>query len=251
MNTLVRRGPLVVLRERLQAWVESRRAAAPLPVRTHVDAAGSAPTTLLAFDRTLVLVALALVFGGLVMVYSSSIALPDSRKFADYAPTHFLMRHALAIAIGSVAALAVVQLPIAFWEKHAPRIFVLALVLLVLVLLPFVGVVVNKSRRWIPLGFMMFQPAELAKLAVAMYAASYMVRRMDARERFFRAVWPMAVVANSPSSTASSTALMLTSCATFQLLGVKVSCAGSAVTWPPPSTVTTTSAPGATVSRTL
>ncbi len=193
MNTLVRRGPLVVLRERLQAWVESRRAAAPLPVRTHVDAAGSAPTTLLAFDRTLVLVALALVFGGLVMVYSSSIALPDSRKFADYAPTHFLMRHALAIAIGSVAALAVVQLPIAFWEKHAPRIFVLALVLLVLVLLPFVGVVVNKSRRWIPLGFMMFQPAELAKLAVAMYAASYMVRRMDARERFFRAVWPMAV----------------------------------------------------------
>jgi cell division protein FtsW len=40
---------------------------------------------------------------------------------------------------------------------------------------------------------MNFQPSELAKLAIAMYAASYMVRRMDARENFFRAVWPMAV----------------------------------------------------------
>ena len=67
----------------------------------------------------------------------------------------------------------------------------LALVLLVLVLVPFIGKVVNFSRRWIPLGFMNFQPSELAKLAVAMYAAGYMVRRMDAREDFFRAVTPM------------------------------------------------------------
>ena len=183
---------------RLRAWGEARRAAAPLPVRTRVDAAGSAPTTLLAFDRALVLVVLALALAGLVMVYSASIALPDNRKFAGYAPTHFLGRHALAIALGAVAALAVVQVPIAFWERHAPRIFVLALLLLVAVLLPFVGVVVNNSRRWIPLGFMAFQPSELAKLAIAMYAASYMVRRMATqeaifRERFFRAVWPMVV----------------------------------------------------------
>jgi hypothetical protein len=47
----------------------------------------------------------------------------------------------------------------AFWEKHAPLIFVVSLVLLVLVLLPFIGKVVNFSRRWIPLGFMNFQPS--------------------------------------------------------------------------------------------
>jgi cell division protein FtsW len=68
-----------------------------------------------------------------------------------------------------------------------------ALILLVLVLLPFIGKVVNFSRRWIPLGFMNFQPSELAKLAIAMYAANYMLRRMDTRERFFRAVTPMVV----------------------------------------------------------
>ncbi|MDE2161386.1 MAG: putative lipid II flippase FtsW, partial [Burkholderiales bacterium] len=89
--------------------------------------------------------------------------------------------------------LVVVQVPIAFWEKQAPTICVVSLMLLVIVLLPFVGKVVNYSRRWIPLGIMNFQPSELSKLAIALYAANYMMRRMDAREKFFRAVTPMVV----------------------------------------------------------
>jgi hypothetical protein len=87
----------------------------------------------------------------------------------------------------------VVQVPVAFWEKQAPAGLRVALVLLVLVLVPFIGKVVNFSRRWIPLGVMNFQPSELAKLAIAMYAASYMVRKMDVKENFFRAVTPMVV----------------------------------------------------------
>ena len=51
----------------------------------------------------------------------------------------------------------------------------------------------NGARRWLPLGVMNFQPSELAKLAIAMYAASYMVRKMEVKERFFQAVWPMAL----------------------------------------------------------
>jgi len=183
--------PMKTWLESLREWIAGLRGPQRLPVR---DGLRSAPAqTLLAFDRTLVLVALALIVFGMVMVYSASIALPDSRKFAAYSPTYFLMRHVMAVCIGAVVAFAVVQIPIAVWEKHAPLVFVLALVLLVIVLLPFVGKVVNFSRRWIPLGFMMFQPSELAKLAIAMYAASYMVRRMDTRENFFRAVWPMVV----------------------------------------------------------
>jgi cell division protein FtsW len=127
------------------------------------------------------------------MVYSASIALPDSPKFARYTPTWFLLRHAASIAIGLVVALAVLQLPVSVWERYAPHVFVLAIALLVIVLLPFVGRVVNFSRRWIPLGVMNFQPSEFAKLAIAMYAASYMVRKMEVKENFFQAVWPMVV----------------------------------------------------------
>jgi cell division protein FtsW len=171
----------------------AREGAGPLPVRDNIEVGGSRPVRLSAFDQPLVAVVGVLVLLGVVMVYSASVALPDNPKFANYTQTFFLQRHLLALAVAFAAALVAVQVPMSVWEKHAPWIFVISLILLVLVLVPFIGKVVNYSRRWIPLGFMNFQPSELAKLAVALYAANYMVRRMDARENFFRAVTPMVV----------------------------------------------------------
>ena len=120
---------------------------------------------------------------GLVMVYSASVALPDSPKYARYSPTFFLGRHALSLLIAFVAALLAVQVPISVWEKWAPRLFVVSLLLLAVVLIPHVGKGVNGARRWLPLGVMNFQPSELAKLAMAMYAASYMVRKRSEERR--------------------------------------------------------------------
>jgi len=152
-----------------------------------------APVRLQSFDQVLVWVTVALLAWGLVMVYSATIALPDNPKFARYAPTYFLTRQALSILIGLLVALVAVQVPIAQWERWSPWLFVASLLLLVVVLLPFVGKGVNGARRWIPLGVMNFQPSELAKLTIAMYAAAYMVRKMEVKERFFRAVLPMAI----------------------------------------------------------
>jgi cell division protein FtsW len=161
-----------------------------VPVRDWVST--GQPTRLQGFDQTLVWVVVALLALGLVMVYSASVALPDNPRFARYAPTHFLVRHALSIGLAFIACLVVLQIPMQVWEKYAPWLFVGALVLLIAVLLPFIGKGVNGARRWIPLGFLNFQPSELAKLAIAMYAAGYMVRKMDVKERFFQAVAPMA-----------------------------------------------------------
>ncbi|MDP2262453.1 MAG: putative lipid II flippase FtsW [Hydrogenophaga sp.] len=147
----------------------------------------------LGFDQPLLWVAVALLAWGLVMVYSASIALPDNPRFGNYAHSHFVVRHALSMAIGVVAAMVAFQFPMRTWEKMAPWLFTLALLLLALVLLPFIGKGVNGARRWISLGVMNFQPSELAKLAVLIYAADYMVRKMEVKERFFRAVAPMAV----------------------------------------------------------
>ena len=171
----------------------SRAVAEPIPVREWISVEHGQPARLLGFDRTLVCVVVALLALGLVMVYSASVALPDNPKFARYTPTYFLNRHLLFMTIALAAALVTVQIPVSFWEKLSPWIFVAALLLLVVVLLPFVGKGVNGARRWIPLGFMSFQPSELCKLAIAMYAAGYMVRRMDVKENFVRAVVPMAI----------------------------------------------------------
>ena len=152
----------------------------------------AAPGRVQALDQALVWVTVALLAFGLVMVYSASIAMPDNPKFARYAHTYFLSRHAFFLAISFVAALITFQIPVATWEKAAPWLFVASLLLLVVVLIPHVGKGVNGARRWISLGFMSFQPSELAKFAVLLYAADYMVRKMDVKERFFRAVLPMA-----------------------------------------------------------
>ena len=183
---------------RLVGWFSGmgRVASDVLPVSLGGQSLSRTPATPLrmaGFDRALVWVIVALLMWGLVMVYSASVAMPDNPKFARYAHTHFLTRHVLSLTVAFIVALLAFQVPVATWEKVAPWLFVLSLILLILVLVPFIGKGVNGARRWITLGFMNFQPSELAKFAVLLYASDYMVRKMEVKERFFRAVLPMAV----------------------------------------------------------
>ncbi|MBU3711777.1 MAG: putative lipid II flippase FtsW [Limnohabitans sp.] len=167
-----------------------------LPVRVHgteFTRTGAAPVRVKGFDQPLAWVTLGLLMWGLIMVYSASIAMPDNPRFANYTQTHFLVRHVASIGIAFVAALLAFQVPINTWEKMAPWIFVVSLILLIAVLIPFIGKGVNGARRWISLGIMNFQPSELAKLGVLLYASNYMVRKMEVKEKFFTSVAPMGI----------------------------------------------------------
>jgi cell division protein FtsW len=160
-----------------------------LPVR--LGATGSAPVQAKGFDQHLVWVTAALLLWGLVMVYSASIAMPDNPRFALYTHTYFLSRHAIWLVMALAAGLIAYQVPLVQWEKWARPMFLVSVVLLAMVLVPHVGKVVYGARRWIGLGPLSFQPSELAKFTVLLYAADYMVRKMEVKERFFAAVWPM------------------------------------------------------------
>jgi cell division protein FtsW len=187
---------IAVLRQRFAALrlrLAGEAETAPVPIRDWTGTHPGRAQRVSDIDQPMLWVVCGLVVLGLVMVYSASVALPDNPKFARYAPTHFLSRHAISLAIAFATSLAVLQVPIRIWEKYAPHLFVAALALLVVVLIPFIGKGVNGARRWIPLGVMNFQPSELAKLGIALYAANYMVRKMETRERFFQAVIPMAI----------------------------------------------------------
>ncbi|PKO60628.1 MAG: putative lipid II flippase FtsW [Betaproteobacteria bacterium HGW-Betaproteobacteria-18] len=183
----------------LRGWFERLGVArAPvadvLPVRlggSRLSSTGATPSHAQGFDQPLVWVTVALLLWGLVMVYSASIAMPENPRFARYTHTYFLLRHAMWLVIALMAALMAYQVPLSTWEKAARPLFVLSLLLLALVLIPHVGKVVYGARRWISLGPLSFQPSELAKFTVLLYAADYMVRKMDVKERFFRAVLPM------------------------------------------------------------
>ncbi|WP_234026819.1 putative lipid II flippase FtsW [Melaminivora suipulveris] len=165
-----------------------------LPVRVggvEFRRTAATPAHVLGFDQALLWVVVLLLAFSVVMVYSASIAMPDNPRFGAIAPMHFVTRHAVAIGVGFVAALLAFQVSMNTWERMAPWLFVASLLLLIAVLVPHVGLVVNGARRWISLGVMNFQPSELAKFAVLIYAADYMVRKMEVKERFFRAVLPM------------------------------------------------------------
>jgi len=144
-----------------------------------------------AIDVAMVWVIAILLLTGLVMVYSASVALPDSPRFANYKPSHFLMRHTFAITLGAGLALAAFAVPIRIWDKWAPILFLIGLVLLVIVLIPGVGKVVYGARRWLSLYVLNLQPSELMKLFVVLYAAGYTVRKQDYMQHFSRGFMPM------------------------------------------------------------
>ncbi len=149
------------------------------------------PASAQAIDSALIWVVAALLLLGVVMVYSASIALPDSPRFASYRPTHFLVRHVFALGLGLAVGLLAFAVPIRMWQRWAPLLFTLGLVLLVLVLIPGVGKVVYGARRWLSLYLVNLQPSELMKLFVVLYAADYTVRKQDYMQHFSRGFLPM------------------------------------------------------------
>lgn len=125
---------------------------------------------------------------GLTMVASSSVAISQTR-FGN--PNHYFIRQFMSMGLGAVAAYIFFQIPLAFWEKHRGKIFLLAIFLLILVLL--VGRDINGSKRWLPLVVMNFQPSEFMKLAIVLFMAGYLDRHSSAVKEEFSAVIRLAL----------------------------------------------------------
>ena len=146
------------------------------------------------YDRSLAWAALLLLAIGLVMVYSASITTAEASRHSGSNAVYFLLRHTLFLGVALAAALAVFLVPVRYWQKGAPWLFLAGVVLLVLVLVPGIGREVNGARRWIDLGAITAQPSELMKLAVVLYAADYTVRKHAVMKSFRRGLLPMLAV---------------------------------------------------------
>ncbi len=127
-------------------------------------------------DWPLLLAAVTLLALGLVMIASASVTIADSRV-GD--PTYFIVRQALYAGLGIALALVAWQLPLQVWERSGPILLLVSIVLLLAVLLPGIGRTVNGSTRWLALGPFTLQVSEVAKLAMIVYLAGYLVRRGD------------------------------------------------------------------------
>jgi len=142
-------------------------------------------------SKTLVLITLLMVTGWL-MVASASIEY-SLYMFGD--AFHYTTRHFVYMLMAMVAMVVSSQIPFSLWQRLTPILLFVGVVLLVLVLIPGIGKVVNGSRRWIALPGFTVQPSEMMKLFVLMYLSSFLVRKGElVRERWFAFIRPMAVI---------------------------------------------------------
>jgi cell division protein FtsW len=123
-------------------------------------------------SHLLVLVTLALVAFGLVMVYSATSA-PAALARTD--PMSYLKKQGIYALIGVAMMIAASRFDYRRLRLLAPTIVLVALGGCLAVLA--VGTRINGARRWIEVGPATFQPSELAKLAIAVWAAAYLCRR--------------------------------------------------------------------------
>jgi len=130
----------------------------------------------------LILVVGVLCLFGLVMLGSTS-GPHGERLFGN--SNYFVHRQMIWLVAGLLAAVAGARTDYHRWLKMAWPIYVAALVLLVLVYIPGIGLNLKGSHRWIrlPMG-LTFQPSELAKFAVIVMMASWFGTRRREREGF-------------------------------------------------------------------
>jgi cell division protein FtsW len=124
----------------------------------------------------LLLVSFGLVAFGLVMVYSATSA---SAALQNGDPAYFVKRQAIYAALGLALMILFARFRYQRLRQLAPAFVIASLALLAGVLV--LGAAVNGARRWMSFGPVAFQPSELAKLAIAVWAAAHLSRRRAPR----------------------------------------------------------------------
>jgi cell division protein FtsW len=129
---------------------------------------------------------------GVVMVYSASAIIAIDR-FHD--PFFFLKKQLVWAVIGFGGLWVALRLDYRRLERFVVPLLVLSFVLLVLVLIPPFGQVINGTRRWFRAGPASFQPVELAKFALVLYLAAFLSRRREQMASFGQGLLPPLLVA--------------------------------------------------------
>lgn len=89
---------------------------------------------------------------------------------------YFIKQHTMWLVIGLVALGVGRFMPMTLWQKYAPYIYGLGIVLLVAVLIPGIGVSVKGASRWLEIGGFRLQPVEVMKFGVIVFFSSWLPR---------------------------------------------------------------------------
>lgn len=128
--------------------------------------------------EAIIAITLVLLILGTINVFSSSFIFAEAEFDTPY---FFLKRHVLNVFIGLIAFGVCLHFDYHVWRRWI--VVVLGFTILALIAVLIVGPVVNGAKRWLPLVFVQFQPAELAKLVSIMIAAAYIANRIKLQRK--------------------------------------------------------------------
>ncbi|NTW37639.1 MAG: FtsW/RodA/SpoVE family cell cycle protein, partial [Syntrophobacteraceae bacterium] len=124
-----------------------------------------------------------LVVGGLIMIYSasSSVALKSISDSAEQfrSTGQYLYKQLFCIFLGLITLVVVRRIPYRLYMSWAPWMLLAAVGALVLVLVPGLGVEINRARRWFHLKVLLLQPAEYAKVAWVVFLSASLCKKQD------------------------------------------------------------------------
>ena len=204
------RLPNFGLTERLKDWVTGAR--------------DNDAVNMVLYDRTLLWLTFGLAIIGFVMVTSAS--MPIGQRLADD-PFLFAKRDALYLGLAFGLSLVTLRIPMEVWQRYSNVMLLMSIVMLLIVLV--VGSSVNGASRWIALGPLRIQPAELSKLSLFCYLASYLVRKVEeVRSNFWGFCKPkgvmvvLAVLLLAQPDLGTVVVLFITTLAMLFLAGAKM-----------------------------
>src|SRR5262249_17798789 len=109
-------------------------------------------------------------------------------------PMHFFRKHVVSIVLGVALAALTSRVRSERYRQLAYPLLGLAVLLMIAVLVPHVGVRRSGAQRWFPLGPLSFQPSEGAKFASVLYLAASLTRKGERVREFKLGVLPHCIV---------------------------------------------------------
>ena len=137
--------------------------------------------------QRLAVVTALLAAAGVVMIYSAS-AIQAQEAYGNR--WYYLERHAAYLGLGALLGGFVLAMDYQWLRRHLRGLLAVSAILLVAVLIPGIGYEVSGARRWFRLGFLSFQPSELAQVVVILYLADVLARKQDRLRSFVHGFLP-------------------------------------------------------------
>lgn len=142
------------------------------------------------FDSVIFYTTMLLVFIGIVMVFSASFVQSAFKHNDAY---YFLKRNLIFAILGFISMMIISNIDYRFWKKNAKAIGIISVILLILVLTP-LGIEANGAKRWLGVGALSLQPAEIAKFATIIITAKLIEKKYDDIKSLTKGVIPLLII---------------------------------------------------------